>query len=177
MSATAVHPLEGEDYSHVPTERATGPQWVLQALRHDKPEQRVVVLHRVGCWAADGRLTPANDIEPRSFSGMGGPQHATPATQHAIVKECRVPYREGLGMVLTPHGGLPAPSRRRRSYVRVKRSRAASTQHHDDLCRAAGRWRRQHSGSTAPWPAQRTRSGLRNSSAGRYLVHDPVPSP
>ncbi len=43
IPAAAVAPIEGEDYTHVPTERASRP-WVLEALRHDRPDQRAVVL-------------------------------------------------------------------------------------------------------------------------------------
>ncbi|WSQ15215.1 DUF6233 domain-containing protein [Streptomyces sp. NBC_01231] len=67
MPAAAVHPQDGEDYSHVPTEHAAGPQWVLQALRHDTPEKRALILHRAGCWAAEGHLTPADDTQARIF--------------------------------------------------------------------------------------------------------------
>lgn len=56
MPAAAVQPVEGEDYTQVPTERAPGKEWVLQSLPSDRPEQRAVVLHKVGCWAAKKRL-------------------------------------------------------------------------------------------------------------------------
>lgn len=56
VPAAAVRPVDGEDYSQVPTERAPGKDWVLQPLPFDKPGKRALVLHTVGCWAAKGRL-------------------------------------------------------------------------------------------------------------------------
>lgn len=71
VPADTVRPVDGEDYSTVPTERASGPQWVLQALRHDSPEQRALILHKTGCWAAEGRLTPCDDQQARIFLREG----------------------------------------------------------------------------------------------------------
>lgn len=73
VPAEAVRPVDGEDYSSVPTERATvtGPRWVLQALRHDTPDERALVLHRADCWAAEGRLVPADDKQARIFLREG----------------------------------------------------------------------------------------------------------
>lgn len=71
VPADTVRPIDGEDYSGVPTERASGQQWVLQALRHDSPDQRALILHKTGCWAAQGRLTPADDTQARIFLREG----------------------------------------------------------------------------------------------------------
>ncbi|MFE7777625.1 DUF6233 domain-containing protein [Streptomyces sp. NPDC057445] len=71
MPAADVRPIDGENYSHVPTERHGSPAWVLQALRHDTPKRRALVLHRAACWAAEGRLTPASDMEAIAFLRHG----------------------------------------------------------------------------------------------------------
>lgn len=61
VPAAAVRPVKGQDYSGVPTERAVIERWVVEAMRHDRPENRAVVLHTgEDCWAAQGRLTPAS---------------------------------------------------------------------------------------------------------------------
>ncbi|MFC9431519.1 DUF6233 domain-containing protein [Streptomyces sp. NPDC056987] len=58
VPASAVTPVAGEDYGRVPTERAHR-QPVLEALRHDQPGHRALLLHTgEDCWAARGRLTP-----------------------------------------------------------------------------------------------------------------------
>lgn len=67
----AVQPVKGEDYSQVPTGRPGGPEWVLQALRHDTAERRAVVLHVPECWAADGRLMPATEAQAAIFIREG----------------------------------------------------------------------------------------------------------
>ncbi|MGW0821903.1 DUF6233 domain-containing protein [Streptomyces sp. NPDC002845] len=60
VPAGAVAPVAGQDYADVPTERIVAEQWALEALRHDRPEKHAPVLHTgEGCWAAQGRLTPA----------------------------------------------------------------------------------------------------------------------
>jgi hypothetical protein len=71
VPAAVVQPIEGEDYGQVPTERADREGWVLQTLRHDRPEKRAVVLHRPDCWAAKGPLVPANDDQARVFTREG----------------------------------------------------------------------------------------------------------
>ncbi|MFB6783152.1 DUF6233 domain-containing protein [Streptomyces sp. NPDC056352] len=72
VPAEAVRPVDGEDYGQVPTERAGDrPEWVLQALPQDTPNQRALVLHRAGCWAAQGRLTRASDSEAAIFVQHG----------------------------------------------------------------------------------------------------------
>ncbi|MFJ1751286.1 DUF6233 domain-containing protein [Streptomyces sp. NPDC088116] len=71
VPVTAVQPVDGEDYSQVPTGR-TGPEWALQALRHDTPDRPALVLHQSpGCWAAEGRLTPATSTEALAFLKHG----------------------------------------------------------------------------------------------------------
>ncbi|MFJ9034724.1 DUF6233 domain-containing protein [Streptomyces sp. NPDC102274] len=68
LPADAVRPIADEDYSQIPTTGADDTAaWVLQALRHDTPDQRALVLHRAGCWTAEGRLTPANTTEAKAF--------------------------------------------------------------------------------------------------------------
>jgi hypothetical protein len=52
VAADAVRQVSGEDYTGVPRVPADQ-QYVLQTLPSAK-----LVLHKVGCWAADGRLTP-----------------------------------------------------------------------------------------------------------------------
>lgn len=72
VPAAAVRPVDGEDYGQVPTDRAGGrPEWVLQALPQDTPDQRALVLHKADCWAAQGRLTPASGSEARVFVQHG----------------------------------------------------------------------------------------------------------
>ncbi|MFE7394533.1 DUF6233 domain-containing protein [Streptomyces sp. NPDC057582] len=72
VPAAAVLPVDGEDYGQVPTERAGGrPEWVLQALPQDTPDQRALVLHSADCWAAQGRLTPASGSEAAIFVQHG----------------------------------------------------------------------------------------------------------
>ncbi|MFV5994919.1 DUF6233 domain-containing protein [Streptomyces sp. NPDC056231] len=73
VPAAAVRPVDGEDYGQVPTERAGGgrPEWVLQALPQDTPDQRALILHRADCWAAQGRLTRASDREAAIFVQQG----------------------------------------------------------------------------------------------------------
>ncbi|MFE4055593.1 DUF6233 domain-containing protein [Streptomyces sp. NPDC059096] len=74
VPAGAVRPVTGQDYSQVPTETAAGEGaagWVLQALRHDAPGQRALVLHASGCWAAEGRLTEADGRQARTFLRAG----------------------------------------------------------------------------------------------------------
>lgn len=71
VPADTVHPIDGQDYSQVPTERAAGPRWILQTLRHDSPKQRALILHTAGCWAAEGRLTACDDTQARIFLREG----------------------------------------------------------------------------------------------------------
>lgn len=71
IAAEAVRPIDGEDYSQVPTRRDDSPAWVLQALRHDTPKQRALVVHRPDCWTGEGRLTPATSSEARFFLQHG----------------------------------------------------------------------------------------------------------
>lgn len=78
MPAAAVRPLPGQDYSGVPTRTpAEGPgtatAWVLQPLRHDRPDQRAVVLHERGCWVApeDSGLIIAETKYARVFLREG----------------------------------------------------------------------------------------------------------
>jgi hypothetical protein len=71
MPADTVRPIDGEDYSSVPTERADSPAWVLQTLPADTPTKRALILHKVGCWAAQGRLTPADDTQAHIFLREG----------------------------------------------------------------------------------------------------------
>lgn len=71
LPAAVVAPVPGQDYSDVPTER-TPRQWVLEALRHDRPDQRAGVLHTDGsCWAAQRRLTPIPADQARIFLREG----------------------------------------------------------------------------------------------------------
>ncbi|WP_307628719.1 DUF6233 domain-containing protein [Streptomyces turgidiscabies] len=66
IPAAAVRPIEGQDYAGVPTERAAAERWVVEAMRHDRPENRAVVLHTgEDCWAAQGRLTPASRVQAK----------------------------------------------------------------------------------------------------------------
>jgi hypothetical protein len=62
VPAGAVGKVDGEDYSAVPRDAAPV-QYVLQTLRQDIPEQRALVLHVAGCWAAEGRLTPVDTAD------------------------------------------------------------------------------------------------------------------
>lgn len=71
MPADTVRPIEGEDYSQVPTEKADGGRWVLQALRQDTPGKRSLVLHAADCWAAEGRTEPATRDQARIFLREG----------------------------------------------------------------------------------------------------------
>jgi hypothetical protein len=73
VPAAAVSPVDGEDYDQVPTERqAVEEPFVLQALRHDSPEHRALVLHRSGeCWATEGRRTGATADEAAFFLKQG----------------------------------------------------------------------------------------------------------
>ncbi|WP_405775578.1 DUF6233 domain-containing protein [Streptomyces sp. NBC_01538] len=71
IPAAAVAPIPGEDYSDVPTERAPRP-WVLEALRHDRPDQRAGVLHTdASCWAAQRTLTPIPADQVKIFLREG----------------------------------------------------------------------------------------------------------
>ncbi|MFJ9034788.1 DUF6233 domain-containing protein [Streptomyces sp. NPDC102274] len=75
------NPHRGQDPRRAPTRGAAQPcpgspaddtaAWVLQALRHDTPDQRALVLHRAGCWTAEGRLTPARATEAAAFVKHG----------------------------------------------------------------------------------------------------------
>ncbi|MFM9625050.1 DUF6233 domain-containing protein [Streptomyces turgidiscabies] len=70
VPAAAVRPVEGQDYADVPTKLA--PTWVFEALRHDRPEQRAMVLHTgADCWSARGRLTPAPADQLKIFLREG----------------------------------------------------------------------------------------------------------
>ncbi|MFE3601372.1 DUF6233 domain-containing protein [Streptomyces sp. NPDC059142] len=70
VPAEAVTPVAGEDYQRVPTERAH--RQVLEALRHDRPDHRALLLHTgEDCWAARGRLTPASPEQARAFIREG----------------------------------------------------------------------------------------------------------
>ena len=70
VPAAAVRPIQGQEYGDVPTERAE--RWVFEALRHDRPEQRAVVLHtNADCWSARGRLTPAPANQLKIFLREG----------------------------------------------------------------------------------------------------------
>jgi hypothetical protein len=71
IPATAIKPIEGQDYSRVPTEAADTEKWVLQALRHDTPGERAVVVHKGDCWAAEGRTEPATRDQARIFLREG----------------------------------------------------------------------------------------------------------
>jgi hypothetical protein len=71
IPADAVRPVDGEDYSAVPTERPLSKDWVLQALPNDNPKRRSLVLHRPDCWAAQGRLEPANRDQAAVFLREG----------------------------------------------------------------------------------------------------------
>jgi hypothetical protein len=76
VPAAAVRRIKGEEYGAVPTERPDR-RWVLQSLRHDAPDKRAVDLHRVDCWAVEGRLTPATTDQAKIFLREGW---ATPCT-------------------------------------------------------------------------------------------------
>lgn len=69
VPAGAVTRVDGEDYSGVPREAAAH-GYVLQTLRQDIPEQRALVLHTAGCWAAEGRLTEVPDAD-RARAALG----------------------------------------------------------------------------------------------------------
>ncbi|MFV5997932.1 DUF6233 domain-containing protein [Streptomyces sp. NPDC056231] len=72
VPAAAVRPVDGEDYDQVPTDRAGGrPEWVLQALPQDTPDQHALVLHSTDCRAAQGRLTRASGSEAAIFVQQG----------------------------------------------------------------------------------------------------------
>lgn len=64
IPVAAVRPVDGHDYTAVPTDTADpapSSQWVLEALPHDREGRRALTLHKPGCWAAGGRLTPVED--------------------------------------------------------------------------------------------------------------------
>jgi hypothetical protein len=65
VPAAAVRPVDGHDYTTVPTDTADpvpASQWVLEALPHDREGHRALILHRPDCWSAKGRrLTPVAD--------------------------------------------------------------------------------------------------------------------
>ncbi|MDH6699840.1 hypothetical protein P3T26_004301 [Streptomyces sp. MAA16] len=64
VPAVAVRPVDGEDYSEVPTSKGSARrQWVLEDSRHESPEGRILILHTAGCWAPQGRLTPVTDAD------------------------------------------------------------------------------------------------------------------
>jgi hypothetical protein len=71
VPAGAVQPVDGEDYDQVPTEKADTRRWVLEALRHDTPDKRALVLHEAGCFAAVGRLTEADSKQAAIFLREG----------------------------------------------------------------------------------------------------------
>lgn len=71
VPADAVRPIDGEDYSKVPTERPPSRGWVLQAMPSDTPGQRAVILHCKDCWAAQGRLEEVDQQQARIFLREG----------------------------------------------------------------------------------------------------------
>ncbi|MFF4900510.1 DUF6233 domain-containing protein [Streptomyces sp. NPDC001068] len=74
VPAAAVQPVPGTDYSGVPTEKMAAHRWLLEALPHDRPEQRRLVLHVGDCWAAakGTRVMPAdNTRQARAFLQHG----------------------------------------------------------------------------------------------------------
>lgn len=99
VPAGAVRPVPGEDYDQVPRE----PQYMLQAARHDRPESRVLVLHHLGCWDADGELLPVESTsQAAGLLGFGDTQ-ACPVCEPAPAQVLTVIARSAG----TPEG--PAP--------------------------------------------------------------------
>lgn len=60
IPAEAVQPVPGQDYDHVPTQIQETHPWRIQAPPMPE-EDRIGILHRGDCTAAEGRLTPIPD--------------------------------------------------------------------------------------------------------------------
>ncbi|MYZ36481.1 MULTISPECIES: DUF6233 domain-containing protein [unclassified Streptomyces] len=67
VPAAAARPIDGEDYTAVPTALDDADGWILQA----RPATKVLLLHRADCWATAGRLTPATTDQAADFIKHG----------------------------------------------------------------------------------------------------------
>lgn len=140
MPATVVHPQDGEDYSHVPTERAAGPEWVLAfssarcgpqhatpATRHRRRRGRdqcrqVLVLPPPDCCGRGRRNLGPTDPLPLDL-GRGEPPAGSRCAARCAPSPPWLPFRPTarcaprcpmLRAPAAPEGGVAAGPRPRR---------------------------------------------------------------